>query len=309
MRPDRLFGETWRDELPDGLRLIDLPQPIRGFSSFISAWFFVDLEGRRVLVDPGPAGSVRALVDELSGITDGLDLILLTHIHLDHSGGIGQLCERYPDAKVVVHPRGIKHLLSPEKLWDASLRTLGEVAETYGAPSPLNPDSLADGGISGFEILETPGHAPHHLSFIVPYPGGRLFFVGEAAGLRLPVYSESGLPYLRPATPPKFDGPAARDSLSKIGRALCGGEILCYSHWGLSRQPEDMIRFAGEQLDRWSSVVSGMAGLPEEAVVRRLISSDPLLSEYKNLPGDLRFRERIFIANSVRGLRNFGNVK
>ena len=61
---------------------------------FISAWLFTDPLGRRVLVDPGPADTIPLLIRELESLTDGIDLILLTHIHLDHAGGLGQFCSR-----------------------------------------------------------------------------------------------------------------------------------------------------------------------------------------------------------------------
>lgn len=167
-----------RHTLPEGLHLIDLPQPMAGFHNFLSAWYFVDALGRRVVVDPGPASSIPGLIGRLSELTDGVDLVLLTHIHLDHSGGVGQFCAHYTDAKVLVHPKGKKHLLAPGKLWSASLDTLGDVARMYGEPLPLEASALADHALAGMTPLETPGHAPHHLAFLVPFRGERLFFVG-----------------------------------------------------------------------------------------------------------------------------------
>ena len=87
--------------LPDGLHLIDLPQPLPGFRRFISSWFFRDAVGRRILVDPGPADTIPFLLRKLAAVTDGVDLVLLTHIHLDHSGGLGQFCRSRPEARVL----------------------------------------------------------------------------------------------------------------------------------------------------------------------------------------------------------------
>jgi glyoxylase-like metal-dependent hydrolase (beta-lactamase superfamily II) len=294
-------GILKQDELPDGLHLLDLPQPMDGFRYFISSWFFIAPDGRRIVVDPGPARSIDALLDKLSAITDGVDLVLLTHIHLDHSGGVGQFCKKYRNAKVLAHPRAKRHLLSPEKLWTASLKTIGKVAELYGEPAPLAPDALLDGcETEGITTIETPGHTPHHVSFIAPFGGRRLFFAGEAAGLYLPLAS-SGTPYLRPTTPPKFDAPGAKSSLRKIAQAITGDELLCYSHWGASSRAGEMISLAEKQLDDWASIIYKEKDQPEEALAERLLSDDPLLAGFSRLPEDIQARERIFIKNSVKG--------
>lgn len=291
--------------LPEGLYLLDLPQPRSGFRCFISSWFFVDTLGRRILVDPGPASTVPLLVDSLSQITSGVDIVLLTHIHLDHSGGIAQLCRTFGGAKVLVHPKGRKHLLNPEKLWKASLETLGEVAEMYGEPLPLPPESLLHNDLPDITILETPGHAPHHLSFIAGMRNERLFFVGEAAGLYLPMASTPTLPWLRPATPPKFDGASALESLDKIAGALQGNELLCYSHWGAAQRPRQMIALARGQMAEWIFTIDRLRKQPEEAIADYLLTNDALLSGYMRLPNDLRERERFFIQNNIRGMLGY----
>jgi glyoxylase-like metal-dependent hydrolase (beta-lactamase superfamily II) len=290
--------------LPEGLHLLDLPQPKAGFWRFISSWFFVDSLGRRILVDPGPASTIPLLLKQLSEITDGVDLILLTHIHLDHSGGLAQFCKNF-DAKVLVHPRGKKHLLNPEKFWEASIDTLGEIAEMYGRPQPLHPDFLLEhDSVKDIAVLETPGHAPHHLSFIVPFHGERLFFVGEAAGLYIPEISMDR-PYLRPTTPPRFDGDAALLSLNRIDENLQGNELLCYSHYGAARQSRRMIAMAKEQTGTWLSLISQMRDESEEEIAEALLSQDPLLSGLRHMPEDLQQRERFFICNSIKGFLGY----
>jgi glyoxylase-like metal-dependent hydrolase (beta-lactamase superfamily II) len=292
-------------EPPDGLHLIDLPQSMTGFHHFICSWFFVDESGRRILVDPGPAGTIPLLLDKLSRITDGVDLVLLTHIHLDHSGGIGQLRERYGDVKVMAHHKARRHLTDPGKLWRSSLEVLGSVAEMYSAPVPLDADSLIDGDeIPGVTIIETPGHAPHHLSFFIPFNGKRLLFIGEAAGIHIPL-PLPGPPYLRPTTPPKFDGDAARSSLNKIEQSLDDEDILCYAHWGISKHPREMIGMAGEQLAEWMSIIFEMKEEPAGVIAEHLTSRDPLLGRYRELPEDLRARELIFLKNSVTGFLKY----
>jgi glyoxylase-like metal-dependent hydrolase (beta-lactamase superfamily II) len=298
--------------LPESLHLLDLPQPRAGFRHFIASWFFIDSLGRRVVVDPGPASTIPLLLDKLSSLTNGVDFVLLTHIHLDHSGGIGQFCQRYKSAKVLVHPKARRYLLDPGKLWKSSLETLGDVAVMFGAPVPLSPDSLlgqdallGHDDLSDMTILETPGHAPHHLSFIVRLGSENVVFVGEAAGLFLPLASSSALPYLRPTTPPKFDGAAARESLHKIAGSLQGDELLCYSHWGATRHARNQMALTMGQFDDWTALFSKMKDQSEEEITKSLLEQDSLLSGYFRLPEDLRTRELFFIRNSVKGFLQY----
>ncbi|MBR1671651.1 MAG: MBL fold metallo-hydrolase [Fretibacterium sp.] len=293
---------------PD-LYLIDLPQSAPGFQRFISSWFFRDAAGRRVVVDPGPASTIPLLLRELEGITDGVDLVLLTHIHLDHSGGIVPFCARFPAASVLAHPRAFRHLREPRKLWDASVRTLGDVALMYGEPTPL-PSSVAlleEDPAGRIEVFQTPGHAPHHLCFHVPGAERTFFFVGEAAGMILPL-GDGGL-WLRPATPHRFDADAARRSLALISSVLRGDELLCYAHWGAVEAPKERVAQAEEQLDVWLKTIASMKDSAPEEIVEYLLAHDRLLRPGHNgpvsLPDGLLERERQFMENSVLGFLGF----
>ena len=286
-----------------GLFLIDLPQPMPGFRRFISPWFFHDAAGRRIVVDPGPTDTIPLLLRELKNFTDGVDLVLLTHIHLDHAGGLTEFCSHYPGVQVLAHPRAYRHLREPRKLWDASVRTLGDVALMYGEPAPL-PSSvpLLEQDPAGLiEVFPTPGHAPHHISLRVPCEERTLFFVGEAAGMALPLEDGASL-WLRPTTPPRFDADAARSSLELLASVLRGDELLCYAHWGAVENPKERIEQAREQLERWFSLIAPMRGHTPEEIVESLLTNDPLLRQSGNLPPDLLERERLFMANSVRGM-------
>jgi glyoxylase-like metal-dependent hydrolase (beta-lactamase superfamily II) len=153
----------------DNLHLIDLNGPLEGFRKFISAWAY-KIDGVTLLVDPGPASTIPYLVERLDelGIRT-IDYILLTHIHLDHAGGTGQFLRHFPGAKVNCHPKGIPHMVAPQKLWEESKKVLGKVAEACGEMSPVPEssisyrDRIALGGVS-IEVIETPGHAAHHVS-------------------------------------------------------------------------------------------------------------------------------------------------
>lgn len=286
----------------EGLFLIDLPQGMPGFRQFIASWFFVDALGRRVVVDPGPTSTIPLLNGALERLTEDVDLVLLTHIHLDHAGGVGAFCRRWPHAGVLAHPRAFAHLRRPDRLWSASVRTLGDVAWAYGEPEPLAAPLLSEDSGGLIEVLPTPGHAPHHVALRTrPREGSPLFFIGEAAGLTLP--SGDGALWLRPTTPPRFDAAAALSSLDRVAAALRGDERLCYAHWGLSADPAGRLSLAREQMERWLKLIGTMLDQRPEEVVECLLRHDPLLQA--RLDEDLMERERRFMANSVQGFMGF----
>ena len=290
-------------EFIDDLFLIDLPQNFDGFEKFISAWFFVDNMGKKILVDTGPASTIPILAAELSKLTDSLDYILLTHIHLDHSGGLGHLLQKYGSAKVLVSPKGRKHLISPEKLWNASISNIGDIAELYGKPLPVPSSALLNEGegLEGVEVFETPGHAPHHISFRIPFKSDHLLFVGEAAGMTFPI--ADGF-YFRPTTPPKFDAQAALLSLDLLSRVCAADDYLCFAHFGCKSDALRIINCAKEQLLLWIKIVAGQQknGMNKEQMVEYVLSVDPLLADFKKLPEKIQSRELIFIANSLQGV-------
>ena len=288
--------------LPNGLHLIDLPQPRPGYRRFISSWFFIDPQGRHILVDPGPANTIPMLLEALTPLTNKIDLILLTHIHLDHSGGVAQLCESYDSAKVVAHRKASRHLIDPKTLWEASLATTGDVALMYGQPKQLAPDKLLDYDreeLAGIKIMETPGHAPHHLCFIVPFNGEELFFVGEAAGLHM--LTEDGKAYIRPASPGKFDAPAALASLTEMEAAIQGDELLCYAHWGAARDAKAYLAAAKTQINYWLDTIGKMQNCTLGQIAEYLLSNDKFLAGHSTLSEDLRQRELLFMENNIKG--------
>ncbi|GHV52122.1 MBL fold metallo-hydrolase [Synergistales bacterium] len=292
-------------KLPDGLHLFDLPQTMEGFRSFISSWFFKDDAGRRIVVDPGPASSADALIEKLSGVTDGVDIVLITHIHLDHSGGIGQFVKR-AGSRVMAHPKARKHLTDPAKLWESSLAVLGDTARMYGPPEPLPESALISADeLPGIGIIDTIGHSPHHLAYFVPFRGGRLAFIGESCGVNSSFGATDEYPYIRPATPPRFEPEHFMSSMDRVYNALEGGELLCYGHYGAARNAKERVAMAKEQLERWVSAISGMADTPEDEIITKLLNSDPLTRGFNDMPEDIRNRERIFIRNSVRGILKY----
>ena len=291
----------------DDLQLIDLDQPRPGYRKFIACWLR-SRDGLTYVVDPGPANTIPHLVGELRrrGVAR-LDRILLTHIHLDHGGGAGQLAAAYPEARVVAWEPAHRHLVDPERLWEGSLKVLGDTARLFGEPTPVPrdrldpPDALAPLGIGW---LPTPGHAVHHVGYV----DGDLLYAGEAAGMTCPV--PGGARYQRPATPPRFHPDAALASLDALLALDPMPRRLAWAHHGLGGAPAPLLRDARGQIGLWLAVAAdlraefGGAWNPElqREAIRRLAAADPLFAPFAALPDDLRAREDEFLRNTLEGM-------
>ena len=214
-----------------------------------------------LLIETGSQTSVPALLGALDahGVAPGdLAGIAVTHIHLDHAGGVGDVARAFPRATVYVHPKGARHLVDPSRLIDSAARVYGPLLDgLYGRldPTPAERIRILEDGepvaVSATRSLVTvdsPGHAKHHLALHDTESG--ILFAGDAVGVRLP-----GGGVLRPATPPPdFDLDLAVSSLRKFrGRSPSG---VALAHYGLLPDPLDMLEEAEAILRRWAEVAT-----------------------------------------------------
>ncbi len=291
------------------LRLIDLDLPLTGFRQFVSSWLW-QKDGVTILVDPGPLSTVPHLLRELeqAGVKK-LDYILLTHIHIDHAGGVGRVAERFSEARICCHPKGIPHLIDPQKLWEGSLKVLGKLAETYGPILPVPEKRLffaeqIETAAGAIRVIETPGHAAHHVSYVLD----GLLFAGEALGVSIPC----GRDFLqRVATPPRFKYEIHRRSVEVLSRQTVRG--ICFAHYGYREDVQPIMRVAQSQLDLWVETIrlAVEKGSTHESVLRELLRIDPQLRCFANLPADIQERERYFMRNSIKGIWEYveGEIK
>lgn len=308
----------------DGLHLIDLDQPLPGQRRFISCWARLDGPVTYV-VDPGPPRSSDFLVDRLRELgLRRLDLVLLTHVHLDHGGATAALLDAFPGARVVCHPDGRRHLVDPARLWAGSKQVLGRKAEVYGEPRPVPPGALAaddEAARLGIDMIPTPGHAPHHVAF----RDGDDLFLGEAAGTfstlgRGPLTTDY---YLRPATPPRFRPEVARASLERLLALDPPPLRLRFAHHGwFAGDGRRLLAEARDQLDLWLAACRegldawpGAAAYAQDApdapdapdellddIAARARWRDPRFARGAVLDADIRERERDFTRQSLRGM-------
>jgi glyoxylase-like metal-dependent hydrolase (beta-lactamase superfamily II) len=281
---------------------IDLPQTIPGLERFLGAWLLPGPPA--IVIDPGPKASIGHLVNHLKGSgIRRVDYVWLTHIHIDHAGGVADFLTHFPQARVVTHAQGLKHLVDPSRLWEGSLKTLKDLARAYGPIGSVPEESLIGHetfALEGLEILDTPGHAPHHLAFSYE---GRLFS-GEAAGVYRPFYSKI---YLRPPTPPRFFLEQALSSVEKM--QAVSDQTIYYAHAGWHPDSRKMLGLYHDQLVLWREIVAkAMQVNPEDALheaTSRLLQKDPLLKSYNEMDRASQVQEKIFMENSILGFMGY----
>ncbi len=215
---------------------------------------------RPCLVETGTARSapqVQRALDSLGIGANDLATIAVTHIHLDHAGGVGDLAAAYPSAQIVVHQRGARHLADPSKLMASARRVFGDLMDTvFGALTATEADRIRAvdevgeidlGGGRKLTTYYSPGHAQHHVGLLDSVSGD--LYVGDAAGIFIP---ETGA--IRPSTPPPdFDLDLALHSLRHF--ADIAPQRLLFSHFGPVNQVGSALEEAAEELRSWVDMV------------------------------------------------------
>ncbi|MDA8266349.1 MAG: MBL fold metallo-hydrolase [Actinomycetota bacterium] len=217
------------------------------------------IEGDRpVLIETGSQSSAGVLLGALAKLgvgPDDLAGVAVSHIHLDHAGGVGDVARTFPRATVYVHPKGARHLVDPARLLSSASLVYGPLLDSlYGRldPTPAerivvleDGDEIDLGGGRSLRAIDSPGHAKHHLGLLDSSSG--LLFAGDAAGVRLP---DSGV--LRPATPPPdFDLDLALASLRRFADSAPSGIAL--AHYGVAPfSPGELLAEAAEGLQAWA---------------------------------------------------------
>ncbi len=212
---------------PDGVTAIDTfyvrPQ--------LDAAHLIVHRGKAAYVDTGTAHSVPDLLAALGdqGLTPAdVDYVFLTHVHLDHAGGAGQLMRALPNARAVLHPRGAPHMVDPTNLIAGTIGVYGEEGyrRLYGEILPIDAARIVitvDGqriNLAGreFEFLHTPGHAMHHQA--IRDLGTGCVFTGDTFGISYREFDVNGRAFIFPTTTPtQFDPEQLRASVARVAAA------------------------------------------------------------------------------------------
>ena len=245
---------------------------LEGNNTVFSVYFIKDKSS--VIIEPGPASIIPAIQQGIQEISlNNPEYIIPTHIHLDHAGGMGSLLQLFPQAKGVVNPRAVEHVVDPARLIKSTKMAFGDDFENvYGKILPVaqsrlkivQDNDIIDIGSRKLVIIHTPGHAPHHISIFDTKSRG--LFSGEALGL---IYGP-GAPPLPAVAPPSFDPEVYLDNMLRL-RAL-HPQMLFYSHGGVGTEPGKLISAVIENTKVFGDAVLRFSKQEEtdEAVIQHM---------------------------------------
>lgn len=210
---------------PDGIYAVDSGY---GGRPRVAAVHLIVDQGRAAVIDTASNASVPRILGALASLgiaPDAVDWVVLTHIHLDHAGGAGSLMCALPTARLAVHPRGVRHMIDPARLWEGASAVYGaeQTFRLYGRLAPI-PESRIVAATDGMElplggrvlrILETPGHARHHIA--IWDSAARVFFTGDVFGVSYREFDVDGRAFVYPTTTPsQFDPEAMHASIDRM---------------------------------------------------------------------------------------------
>jgi glyoxylase-like metal-dependent hydrolase (beta-lactamase superfamily II) len=234
------------EALGDGVFCVDT-----GFNRprFDAAYLVVDA-GRAAFIDTGTNYAVPRLLATLQALglpRDAVDWVIPTHVHLDHAGGAGLLMRELPGARLLVHPRGLRHMVDPTALYNGALAVYGEaaMARDYGQlvgvdaarASPTHDGMTIHVGTRCLHFADTPGHALHHHCIWDEASAG--WFTGDTFGLSYREFDQPRGPWILPSsTPVQFDPPALRTSIARLLQTK--PRCMYLTHYGRIGQVEHL---------------------------------------------------------------------
>ncbi len=222
----------------------------------LAAIYLIVQDGRAAFIDTGCNDSVPNVLEALDKVgldASAVDYVILTHIHLDHAGGASLMMQKFPNAKLVVHPRGARHMAEPSKLIAGVSAVYGAdyVAAMYGEILPIDAARIIEAAdetsvsLNGrtLRFLDTPGHARHHICIVDEATQG--IFTGDMFGLSYRELDTDGRVFIFPTTTPtQFEPDEMRASIARL--LALSPTAMYLTHYGqvtnLNKLAEDLLR-------------------------------------------------------------------
>lgn len=255
-------------DLGNGIHLID------GFDLGLAGrtGTYVIVEEDLTLIETGPSPSIPYVLDGLKELglnPSEVKNIIVTHIHLDHAGGAGLLLQECPNASVIVHPKGARHLADPTRLITGAKAVFGDKFDQLFDPilpvpvdrllTKSDGDTLAIGGNRILKFLDTPGHAAHHFSIFDPVSNG--IFSGDTTGIKY--HAEDGncnfTFYLPVTSPNQFDPDAMLHSIGRFRQI--NADAIYFGHFGMAQDTATVYQQVSDWIPRF--VDAGKQALAE----------------------------------------------
>lgn len=271
------------------LSLIDLHDS--GFTKRTGSYVFH--EAKKAIIETSASPSVPFLLDGLRALEikpEEIEYVIVTHIHLDHAGGAGLFLQSCPNAKLIVHPKGARHLENPSRLIESAKMVYGDLFDPLFDPIipipadriiQMNDGDTLDLGSRTLTFFHTPGHANHHFSIYDDKSNG--VFTGDTAGIQYAQLTDDGIPFYMPTTSPnQFDPEAMKQSMDRIMKF--SPDRLYFGHFGMTDQPEQAIAM----VQHWLDVYMEELGKHEtvEELNKTLMETVTAYLDEKGIPSD-----------------------
>ncbi|MAD43862.1 MAG: MBL fold metallo-hydrolase [Oceanospirillaceae bacterium] len=272
----------------------------------LASVYLLRQNNRLAVIETGSAATVAQILQgiEQQGLTtDDVDWVILTHIHLDHAAGAGALMQHCANAKLLVHPRGVRHMVDPAKLEAGTRAVYGDekYEQLYGRLIPVDESRVVpatDGMTVDFHgrtltFYDTPGHAMHHVCIHDSLSNG--VFSGDTFGLSYRQFDgdDGSVLLFVTTTPVHFDPQAMRASIERIV-ALQPAHIYL-THYGRIAPSDDNVRQLLHSLDAFVAIAEAEKNHPQGRTERMATAiSDWLYAriQARNLPLDEDFCRR-----------------
>jgi glyoxylase-like metal-dependent hydrolase (beta-lactamase superfamily II) len=206
----------------------------------LASCYLIEQNNHAAFIDTGTNFTTPLLLEllKIKNIpVDNVDFIIPTHVHLDHAGGAGSLMQQCPNAQLIIHPRGARHMIDPSRLQASASSVYGEAEfkKQYGNLVPIDQQRVTeanDGLRLNFqnrllEFIDTPGHAKHHVCIIDKTSNG--MFTGDTFGVAYPKLTVNGQPFIfPPSSPVDFDPADWLESIDKLMNTQCDRAYLTH---------------------------------------------------------------------------------